>query len=110
MVPVQCAKVQESDFFARTYDGVIAIGLIFLLSEPDQLTLISKIAKILKPGGKFLFTAPIQKCNWKDLNTGLESQSLGQTVYEEHLKKSGFKMVSTYTDNGANNYYDAERI
>ena len=31
-IPVQCSKAQESDFFNQTYDGVIAIGLIFLLS------------------------------------------------------------------------------
>src|SRR6188474_106607 len=31
-IPVQCDRVQESDFFDRTYEGAIAIGLIFLLS------------------------------------------------------------------------------
>lgn len=108
-IPVQCARVQESDFFDRTYEGAIAIGLIFLLSESDQSTLISRVSKILVPGGRFLFTAPIERGNWTDMNTGLECRSLGQASYEELLKESGFRVVATFTDKGANNYYDVER-
>jgi cyclopropane fatty-acyl-phospholipid synthase-like methyltransferase len=102
-------RVQESDFFDRTYDGAIAIGLIFLLSESDQSTLISRVSKILVPGGRFLFTAPIEKGDWIDMNTGLECRSLGQASYEEYLRKAGFRVVATFTDKGANNYYDVER-
>ena len=109
-IPVQCAKVQESDFFDRTFEGAIAIGLIFLLSESDQSTLISSVAKILVLGGRFLFTAPIERGDWIDMNTGLECRSLGQTIYEEHLREAGFRVVATFTDNGANNYYDVERV
>ena len=28
-VPVECAAVEDSDFFARTFDGVLAWGLFF---------------------------------------------------------------------------------
>ena len=109
-IPVQCAKVQESDFFGRRYDGVIAIGLLFLLTESDQVALISRVAEILVPKGKFLFMAPIQIGNWNDLNTGLECSSLGQERYSELLRDAGFRVVATYTDKGENNYYDSEKI
>lgn len=108
-IPVQCARVQESDFFDRTYEGAIAIGLIFLLSESDQSTLISRVSKILVPGGRFLFMAPIKRGDWIDMNTGLECRSLGQASYEEYLREAGFRVVATCTDKGANNYYDVER-
>ncbi len=109
-IPVQCAKVQESSFFDQKYDGAIAIGLIFLLSEPEQSEVICNIAKILLPGGRFLFTAPIEKGNWVDMNTGLVCKSLGQAVYEKYFRIAGFRTVATFIDAGDNNYYDIERI
>ena len=109
-IPVQCARVQESDFFGRKYQGTIAIGLIFLLSEQEQANLISRVSAILEPGGRFLFMAPIQIGTWKDMNTGLECKSLGQERYEELLKNVGLHVVATHRDVGENNYYDAEKI
>ncbi|NTV10577.1 MAG: class I SAM-dependent methyltransferase [Zoogloea sp.] len=109
-IPVQCAKVQESDFFGRKYDAAIAIGLLFLLSESDQAALISRVAEILVPKGRFLFMAPIQIGVWNDLNTGLECSSLGQERYCELLGDAGFRLAATYTDKGENNYYDAEKL
>ena len=107
-VPVQCAKVQDSDFFGRTYDAVAAVGLLFLLPAADQLLLIETVSRILVPGGRFLFTAPIETASWIDLNTGITCQSLGKTRYEMCLNAAGFRVVTTFTDKGENNYYDAE--
>lgn len=109
-IPVQCARVQESDFFGRKYQGAIAIGLIFLLSEQEQANLISRVSEILEPAGRFLFMAPIQVGTWKDMNTGLECTSLGQGCYEELLKNVGLHVVATHTDAGENNYYDVKKV
>ena len=108
-IPVQCARVQESDRFDRTYEAAVAIGLIFLLSESDQSRLITKVSKIVVPRGRFLFTAPIERGNWTDMSTGVECRSLGQASYEALLREGGFRVVATITDEGANNYYDVER-
>lgn len=107
-VPIQCEKVQEFDYFNRTFDAAIAIGLVFLLSESDQINLISKVSRILNPGGRLLFTAPSQIANWKDICTGNLSRSLGQSRYEEILEQSGFRIVSQFIDTGNNNYFDVE--
>lgn len=106
-IPVQCARVQESDFFARKYDAAIAIGLMFLLSASDQAGLISRVAEVLEPQGRFLFTAPVQTGSWKDWNSGLECLSLGQDRYVELLRSAGFHIVATCSDEGNNHYYDA---
>lgn len=110
MIPVQCAKVQECDFFGQKYDAILAIGLIFLLSEADQLNLITRISSILKVRGRFMFTAPIEKGEWKDLITGLTCKSLGIEIYEKQLIEAGFHICSTFVDQGGNNYYEVERI
>jgi cyclopropane fatty-acyl-phospholipid synthase-like methyltransferase len=67
--PVQWAAVEDSDFFGRTFDGVVAWGLFSLLSPEVQLKLIAKIAAILPSGGRLLFTAPSEPCSWLDAMT-----------------------------------------
>ena len=64
--PVECAAVEDSDFFNRTFDGVVAWGLFFLLSPDVQRNLITKIAAVLPSGGRLLFTAPSKICSWSD--------------------------------------------
>ena len=106
----KCERVQESNFFGRKFDAVVAIGLIFLLHESDQEEFIKKVSDVLLPNGRFLFTAPTEKGKWKDLNTGLECHSLGLEQYTGLLAKYGFRIVSTIVDKGGNNHYDAEKI
>ena len=69
-VPVQCAAVEESDFFGRTFDGVVAWGLFFLLEPDVQSQLIAKVSAALPSTARFLFTAPRQTCSWADARTG----------------------------------------
>ena len=57
---IACEAVQDSKFFDRTFDGVLAWGLMFLLSPEDQRQLIQRIADILVPGGHLLFTLPTE--------------------------------------------------
>lgn len=109
-VPAQCEKVQDSDFFGLQFGAVIAVGLIFLLSEAEQIALIHRVGKLLVPGGRFLFTAPVAACNWVDLTTGIPSQSLGRSAYETDLHAAGLRLSTELVDAGENYYYDAVRI
>jgi len=108
-IPVQCARVQDSDFFGRDYQAAIAIGLLFLLPEPEQVQLISRVADRLAPGGRFLFSAPVETGTWRDLNTGHTCQSLGQHRYEALLQEAGFSVLASQVDGGANHYYDVRK-
>ena len=105
--PVACEPVQESRFFDRTFDGVLAWGLMFLLSPEDQQRLIQRIAEILVPGGRLLFTSPAEPVVWNDAMTGLESRSLGAEEYRRQLSAVGLSVSSEYEDEGQNHYFDA---
>ena len=108
-VPVQCGTVLESDYFRKKYDAAIAIGLIFLLSEKDQIEMLNRVSEVLRPAARFLFTAPVEVGTWMDVNTGHACKSLGRDVYETALKQSGFRVAGFYEDSGKNNYYEAEK-
>ena len=103
--PVQCAAVEDSDFFSRTFDAVVAWGLLFLLSAEAQRRLIAKVAAVLPSGGRLLFTAPSQVCSWPDAMTAQTSISLGFAEYRHALDASGMSLVRTERDGGENHYY-----
>jgi SAM-dependent methyltransferase len=105
--PSACEAAQESAFFDRTFDGAVSVGLLFLFSEDDQQKTIRRIAAALKPGGRLLFSAPRERCEWPDMLTGRPSRSLGEDAYAALLKASGLDLAGCCADEGGNNYYDA---
>jgi SAM-dependent methyltransferase len=105
--PILCEAVQESRFFDRTFDAVLAIGLIFLLKVEDQHRLIQRFADLLVPGGRLLFTASAKPAVWNDAMTGLESVSLGAELYRKLLEAEGLSVAEEYEDIGENHYFDA---
>ena len=106
---VECAPVEDSSFFGQRFDGVLAWGLMFLLPTQAQRELIHHVAKVLHPGGAFLFTAPAQECKWDDQSTGQPSRSLGASVYRKILAEAGLILRAEYNDEGENHYYDVVR-
>lgn len=105
-VPVACEAIQESTFFNRTFDGAVAWGVLFLLRAELQALVIQRVARALKPAGRFLFTAPWQTGSWTDLLTRRESVSLGRNEYLRILSSAGFTLVNEFDDEGENHYYD----
>jgi 2-polyprenyl-3-methyl-5-hydroxy-6-metoxy-1,4-benzoquinol methylase len=107
MASAICEPVEHSRFFGRTFDGVIAWGLMFLLEDEAQMALIHRVASVLEPGGRFLFTSPEQASRWTDVLTGRESASPGADVYRATLAAAGLTLMAEYQDEGGNHYYDA---
>ena len=105
--PVVCEAVQDSKFFDRTFDAVLAWGLMFLLQPEDQRRLIERIAGILVPGGRLLFTSPPEPIVWNDAMTGLESRSLGAAEYRRHMSAVGLSVETEDEDEGQNHYFNA---
>jgi len=108
-VNVACEAVEDSRFFDRTFDGVIAVGLLFLLSEDSQRDLIRRVGLALNSGGRFLFTSPAQCCTWTDILTGRESLSLGADAYKAIIAGARLNLVGEHSDEGDNHYYDTCR-
>jgi predicted N-acetyltransferase YhbS len=107
LTPVACEPVVDSSFFGRTFQAVIAWGLVFLLPPQEQCVLVRKIAAALVPGGRLLFTSPAEPLVWNDAMTELPSQSLGAAEYRALLSAAGVTVTSEYEDEGQNHYYDA---
>lgn len=108
-VAVACEPAERSRFFDRTFDGVSAVGLVFLLPADGQRDLIARMAAALKPGGRLLFSAPRQVCVWDDLLTGQPSSSLGADEYRRIVAGSGLRLVGEHVDEGENHYYEARK-
>jgi SAM-dependent methyltransferase len=106
---VACEPAETSRFFDRTFDGVVAIGVMFLLPEAAQGAVIARVAQALRPGGRFLFSAPAQACEWADSLTGRPSRSLGGERYQDLLAGVGLRLRETYLDSGQNHYFEAVR-
>lgn len=105
--PIACESVVESSFFGRKFDAVVAWGLVFLLSVEEQRLLLHKVAEVLLPGGRLLFTSVERPLAWNDIMTGLESRSLGATEYRRLLSSVGVSVTGEYEDEGQNHYFDA---
>lgn len=106
-MPAACEAAQDSRFFDRTFVGIVSIGLVFLLGENDQRTLLANVADALEAGGRFLFSAPREPCRWRDTLTGRASMSLGVAAYAAHLAGVGLRMDDGRSDDGGNTYYEA---
>ena len=109
-LPIACEAAEDSTFFDRQFDGIISIGLMFLLSEESQIMLIYKAAMVLKSGGKFLFTATYRAHTWNDVMTEQRSISLGAEKYKELFAASGLSFIEEWTDEGGNYHFNAGKI
>ena len=103
--PAECGTVEDSRFFGRTFDGVVAWGLVFLLSADTQRHLIERISSVLVPGGRFLFTSPRQASEWPDVLTKQTSRSLGSDSYRSIAESCGLSLENEVDDDEKNHYY-----
>lgn len=108
-VVTKCESAELSSFFDQEFDGILSVGLMFLLSQEAQITVLQKMALRLNEGGRLLFTSPYQVCDWDDLLTGKKSRSLGRDVYESILHQQGLILINEYTDEGESHYFDFQK-
>lgn len=104
-VTTACEAAETSPLFNRSFDGILAIGLLFLLSPDAQITLLHKVGNALGHDGCLLFTAPWQVAEWDDLLTGRKSVSLGKAVYVDTLQQHGIALVDECSDEGENHHF-----
>jgi len=109
-VETDCSPAEESAFFGRAFDAIVAWGVLFLMEEVAQRQVLSKAAAALRPGGRFLFTAPRENGEWIDILTQRPSRSLGAEAYETLLREAGCEVSSGGKDLGGNEYYEAVKL
>jgi 2-polyprenyl-3-methyl-5-hydroxy-6-metoxy-1,4-benzoquinol methylase len=109
-VETQCSTAEESDFFGRSFDGVVAWGLIFLLEEAAQIRVLTKAAQALRAGGRLVFTTPVMATEWTDAMTRRPSLSLGAKRYGQLLRGLGLEISPGVEDEGQNYYVFATRM
>jgi cyclopropane fatty-acyl-phospholipid synthase-like methyltransferase len=102
-----CEAAEDSAFFHRSFDGIVAWGLMFLLPLEAQRTVIARAGAALKDNGSFLFTSPSQVCTWNDNLTGRTSISPGAEAYRQMLEEAGLTLDRELDDEGDNHYYIA---
>ena len=110
-VPVQCEPVQEASFAPDSFEGVVAWGVLFHLSEEDQEAVIRKVAQWLKPGGRFLFTAGDSRGSVESKMNGVTFRytSLGSSEYRLILESAGMRLEDEHSDAWENYVYMAQK-
>jgi len=108
--PVLCEAAEESSYFNRNFDAIIAWGLLFLLTREAQEIVIQKAANALQAGGKLLFTSTGKEISWNDAMTEQPSISLGAKKYKELIKTSGLSLVEEFEDEGENHYFNSTKF
>jgi SAM-dependent methyltransferase len=96
------------------FDAAVAFGVLFHLTQPEQVQAIANVSRVLKAGAPFLFTsgdADGQDPRVEMMN-GVEFHYYSFTVedYRRILDEHGFTLTSFHTDERGNSYYLAAKL
>ncbi len=87
---------------------------MFHLTPEDQSAAIASVARVLKSGALFLFTAGDEDKPHAKLGTmkGVTFQYFSFSVdkYRRILRDQDFSLINTHTDSGNNTYYLAKKL
>ncbi len=87
--------------FNETVDAIVEWWCLFHLPKSDHERMIARFAGWLKPGGILEFTSGDSEFEGTDsnmFNQKLHFYSLDPAIYEQHLKKYGFKILLKESD------------
>ena len=107
----RCERVEEVNFAAGSFEGVVAWGVLFHLTEAKQKTVIRQVSEWLKPGGRFLFTSGGTAGVSEGEMNGVAFQyvSLGASAYRRLLERAGMRLEDNYSDVWDNYVYMAKK-
>ena len=110
-VPVRCERVQDASFEAESFGGVVAWGVLFHLSAPDQRAVIETVAEWLMPGGRALFTSGGEEGATEGEMDGVTFRyvSLGAEQYRAVLDRAGLVLETVHPDAWDNHVYVARK-
>ena len=108
-----CGPIQSCDLGTeRPFDAAIAWGVLFHLPHAEQAEAIARVADLLVPGGRLLFTsgneegategAPMNGVRFRYWSFDVEG-------YRRLLASHGLELTSVAVDAGNNTYYSATK-
>jgi len=111
--PAVRALVQAIPFVAGAFDAAVAWGVWFHLPPADAVAAFRSVARVLRPGAPFLFTAgDVESLEpHTDTMNGVTFRyfSFSQASYRRMLADHGLTLVDVHTDAGGNTYYRATK-
>jgi len=104
------AVAQTLPFADATFDAAVAWGVMFHLPQAEEIQVIASVARVLKPGGSFLFTAGDVVDDSGDhigIMNGVEFHYYSFTTdgYRRVFVDHGLHLVDFHKDKGENGYY-----
>ena len=104
-----CERIEESEFFGRTFDAVVCWGVMFHLDRAAQVKVIALTAASLNEDGRFLFTSGETEGTVVGVMNGTTFRyiSLGAGTYEELLNENGLELLDRHLDKADNYVYIA---
>jgi SAM-dependent methyltransferase len=107
-VPFHCCPIQSCDLGQEGFDAAIAWGVLFHLPHDEQEKAIARVARMLKPGGRFLFTSGDEDGSIEGApmnGVAFHYWSFGVQGYRRLLAAHGLELLDTHADSGRNTYY-----
>ncbi len=92
--------MEQPDVFDTVFDGVVAWEVLFHLPPEEQEAAIAGVSRVLKPGGRFLFTGGDQAGVAESEMDGVSFRyvSLGAERYRAVLREHGFEILGEHRD------------
>ena len=108
------AIAQALPFADATFDGAVAWGVMFHLPQAEEIEVVASVARVLKLGGSFLFTAGDVADDSGDhigIMNGVEFPYYSFTTdgYRRILVDHGMHLIDFHKDKGENRYYLATK-
>lgn len=110
--PAVMGSAQACPFAEDIFDAAIAWGVLFHLTQAEQVKAFASVSRVLKTGAPFLFTAgyPDVADDSLDHVTTMNDvefhyYSFTKDGYRSVLHNHGFALVNFHTDKGDNGYY-----
>jgi SAM-dependent methyltransferase len=117
MTPVVRGLAQACPFADASFDAVVAWGVMFHLPPDDEVDAIASVARMLRPGAPFLFTAgyPDDDAPQEEhvgVMDGVDFRYYAFSIggYRRILGDHGLTLVDFHTDHGKNGYYLATKV
>jgi len=101
---------QTLPFADATFDAAVAWGVLFHLPQAEQIKVLASVARVLTPGGSFLFTAGDvgdDSGHHTGMMNGIEFHYYSFTIegYRRVLADGGLDLIDFHKDTGENGYY-----